>query len=40
MTLGTLGTNARKMALLDSARIIAEEVLKLADETERKHIKT
>ncbi len=30
-----LGTNARRMALLDSARIIAEEVLKLADETEK-----
>ena len=33
--LDVLGTNARKMALLDSARIIAEEVLKLADETQR-----
>lgn len=33
--LDVLGTNARRMALLDSARIIAEEVLKLADETEK-----
>lgn len=33
--LEVLGTNARRMALLDSARIIAEEVLKLADETEK-----
>lgn len=33
--LDVLGTNARKMALQDSARIIAEEVLKLADETQR-----
>lgn len=36
LKLSTLGSNAKKMALLDSARIIAEEVLKLADETERK----